>query len=95
MTQFISVLTFIAACYLSVACFCIIHRMTSRTRWSLALPIIGLGGIGAYALIESASCLVGASPALKPLLIVLTLAGAVVLLLFPRIDTGGPRHGLG
>lgn len=89
---FISVLlTMTASSYLSVACFCIIHRMNRDTPWSLALPILTIAALGAYGFLESVAYLAGAVSYITPVVTIATVIAALLLLALPRIDTSG--HG--
>lgn len=83
----LSILTFVASVYLSVACFCIIRRMTKQTAWSLAIAIIAIAGLGAYGLIESVGYIVGRVRDLPLILPFLTVGSAILLMHLPRINT--------
>jgi hypothetical protein len=86
MSLLLAVVTLVAASYLSFACFCIIHRMSDRTKWSLATAIIMIAGLGAYGWLQSLAYILGAVPVLKPALVAATLTAAAVLRLCPRIQ---------
>jgi uncharacterized oligopeptide transporter (OPT) family protein len=92
MTIFV-LLTLTASCYLSFACFCIIHRMTRRTPWSLCIAIASIAALGAFGLLQSMAYLAGVLGAFKTPLGIACLAVAVVFSFFPRIKTERfPRH---
>lgn len=84
---FLTILTLIAASYLSVACFCIIHRMSERTPWSLAIAIITIAALAAYAFLECVAYLSGTVTHITPVVMLATAIAAMVFTQFPRIDT--------
>lgn len=96
MTGFLCTLTLmslVASTYLSTACFCIVRRMTKATPWSIAIAVIAIAALGAYAFIESVAAVYfwlieHYSPLsfhISPTIALLTLLAAIVLDNVPRL----------
>lgn len=90
----LTVLAFISSVYLSSACFCIVRRMNRATPWSLAIAIISIAALGAYAFLESFVAIAqwaiaNYSPLgshLPPLVAIATVIAAIVLENMPELN---------
>jgi hypothetical protein len=94
---FMTVITLVVSAYLSSTCFNIVRRMRKETPWILAIVIIAIAALGAYAFLESLQAIalwivakytvfyVHVSPGIA----FATFLASVVLKLHPRIDVDG------
>ena len=82
----LALFTLAASTYVSVVCFCVVHRMSKRTSWGLWAVIVSTAALGARAFIESVNFFTG-NGYISPITATFTIAAALVLLAAPRINT--------
>lgn len=89
----LTVVALIASAYLSSACFFIVRRMNKTTPWSIAISVIAIAALGAYAFLESITAVTywlveRYSPLyfhISPSVAICTVIAAIVLDSMPRL----------